>query len=158
MLQQILIHTPIWVWALLAFLISRGFQASQDREVSVRKAVIMPLLMGALSLQGLIGHFGVQWASLGSWAAAVALAILVLLPLQTAGALRKLSGQLIWIRGSWIPMALMLSIFILKYAENIAVAVQPALRDDSGFVIVCSAVFGIMNGVFFTRLLAILAW
>ena len=33
MIQQIVSHTPVYVWALLAFLLYRGYLASRDREV-----------------------------------------------------------------------------------------------------------------------------
>ena len=36
-MQQLFSHTPLYVWAILAFLVYRGVLASRVREVSLRK-------------------------------------------------------------------------------------------------------------------------
>jgi hypothetical protein len=56
MLQQIIIHTPLWVWAILVFLVYRGWSASVDRESPLFKVALIPLLLLALSLHGLYGQ------------------------------------------------------------------------------------------------------
>jgi hypothetical protein len=67
------------------------------------------------------------------------------------------SERLIQLQGSWMPLVLMMLIFFLKYCENIAVVVQPELRSDAMFMSVCSISFGIMNGLFFGKLLRVLS-
>ena len=54
MLAQIILNTPVWVWALLMFLIYRGILASADREISLKKTFIIPVVMLALSVQGIV--------------------------------------------------------------------------------------------------------
>jgi len=39
---QILAHTPLWVWALFAFLVYRGVAAMGAREVSPYRVLIVP--------------------------------------------------------------------------------------------------------------------
>lgn len=157
MLQQILINTPIWVWALLAFLVYRGVLMSRDREVTLRAIFILPLLMLGLSLQGLIQHFGVRFESVGVWLlSAVCVSVLNAAFFGKTG-VRVVSEKVIHLQGSWVPLILMMLIFFLKYCENIAVVVQPELRSDAMFMSVCSISFGIMNGLFFGKLLRVLS-
>ena len=53
MLQQIFSHTPLYVWAILGFLVYRGVLASRTREVTLRKLFIVPLVWRALDLPSL---------------------------------------------------------------------------------------------------------
>jgi hypothetical protein len=78
MLQQILINTPIWVWALLAFLIYRGVLMSRDRQVTLRATFICSAYVGP-SLQGLIQHFGIRFESVGLWLLAAVCASICML-------------------------------------------------------------------------------
>src|ERR1700678_3719319 len=55
---QILVHTPIWVWLLLAFLVSRGVAALRPREVAPRRMLILPVVFLVWGLSGLIGSRG----------------------------------------------------------------------------------------------------
>jgi len=157
MLRQILINTPVWVWALLAFLVYRGVAMSKDRQVTLRALFILPALMIALSLQGLIQHFGIRFESVGFWLMSTASVSILNAALFNKNGVRLVSERIFYLRGSWIPLVLMMLIFSLKYGENIAVAVQPALRDNPVFISVCSISFGIMNGLFFGKLLCVLS-
>ena len=68
MLQQIFSHTPLYVWAILGFLVYRGVLASRAREVTLRKLCIIPLVMLALSLSGVHGSFGFDGVAPLAWA------------------------------------------------------------------------------------------
>jgi hypothetical protein len=57
---QLLSHTPLYVWAILAFLVYRGTAAMRDREVEFRKLCIIPLVMLGLSLQDMSAKFGLD--------------------------------------------------------------------------------------------------
>ncbi|MBC3813215.1 DUF6622 family protein [Undibacterium aquatile] len=157
MLQQILINTPIWVWALLAFLIYRGVLMSRDRQVTLRATFILPLLMLGLSLQGLIQHFGIRFESVGLWLLSAVCVSILNAAFFGKNSVRVVSEKLIQLQGSWMPLILMMLIFFLKYCENIAVVVQPELRSNIGFISVCSISFGIMNGLFLGKLLRVLS-
>ena len=70
MLIQILTRTPLYVWAILAFLVYRGMAAMRDRDVEVRKLVMIPAVMLVLSLQDISTKFGLGGWALAAWAAA----------------------------------------------------------------------------------------
>ena len=148
MLQEILAHTPIWVWFILLFLISRGIKASQDRYVSLKTILILPVLMLLWSLQGLLQHFGATIDVLMVWLSGIGLGLGAMMKFGNKNAVTFADDGQFHLRGSWIPMIFLVSLFLMKYAENVLVVMLPALKVDLRFVIVVSVVYGIMNGVF----------
>lgn len=152
MLQQIISHTPAYVWAILAFLIYRGLAASADREVEFGKLFIIPAVMLALSLQDLAGKFGLSGTSIAAWAAGAVVSTALTWKL---GANRVVAGNKpgsVMLRGSWVPLALMMSVFCTKYAVAVLLAMHPQAHQDAMFVVLVSVLFGLINGMFFGRL------
>jgi hypothetical protein len=153
MLLQILSHTPLYVWAILAFLVARGVAASRTRDVKFAHGFIVPLVMLALALQGVLGSFGGGTAAL-AWLAALALTAALTWrlvdPLRIEA--RRVDG-IIRERGSWQPLVLMLAIFCAKYAVNVALAVAPQLRGSASFTVAACVLFGAFNGIFIGKLL-----
>lgn len=157
MLSHIVTHTPVYVWAILAFLVARGMIASRDRHVAVRKMWIIPLAMLALSLQDIAAKFGTSALPLAAWAAGAAATTLLVLrfgPVRVAPATRPGTVR---VAGSWAPLALMMAVFLTKYAASVAVAILPHTRQDAAFIAAVCLLFGIVNGCFLGRLLADLA-
>lgn len=157
MLIQILTHTPLYVWAILAFLVQRGMIALHDRDVEVRKLVIIPAVMLVLSLQDMNAKFGLDGWPLAAWAlSAAALALATGL----SGAPRIVASSTpgsVRVRGSRLPFALMMAVFFTKYAASVTLSVAPQLRHDTAFAIAVCALFGLFNGVFIGRLAGDLA-
>ena len=157
MIQQIISHTPVYVWALLAFLVYRGVLAAQDREVSLLKLFIIPVVMLVISLAGMNGH-GVLGAGVwGVWLTGMLATVAVT---WTAGngeiVVNRAAGTVLQ-RGSWTPLAFMLAIFATKYTVAVLSAMHPELQRQMSFVVAVSALFGVFNGVFVGRLLRCVA-
>jgi hypothetical protein len=152
MLIQILTHSPLYVWAILAFLVSRGVIAMREREVQTRKLAIIPIVMLVLSLQDIGAKFGFTGMSLAAWAVgAVGIALLV----WRRGGVRVTAGSAagsVRVRGSWVPLAMMMAVFFTKYAVSVTLAIQPHARQDALFVATVCALFGVFNGYFLGRL------
>src|SRR5690242_13650991 len=49
----IITHTPIWVWAILAYLIWQGIKAMQPRTTAIWRALIVPVVFIVLGLSRL---------------------------------------------------------------------------------------------------------
>ena len=58
--------------------------------------------------------------------------------------------------GSWVPMGLILAVFLMKYAIGVQLAMQPALAHASGFAFVVTALYGLLSGLFAARTLRVL--
>ena len=49
-MEEILKHTPIWVFFILIALLYLGYIQSKTRTVTIRRAIVIPIAMTALSL------------------------------------------------------------------------------------------------------------
>lgn len=154
MLNNILSHTPLYVWALLAFLVARGVVALREREIAVAKLFIVPLAMLALALQDIVVKFGPHALAFGAWCAtALASALLAMKFSRTLLALGTTPGT-VRVGGSVLPLAMMLILFAAKYALAVALAIAPQLRGDASAMFAACALFGALNGCFLGRLAA----
>ena len=60
-IQQTLIHTPWWVYLLLAYLIFIGIKARKPSTVSIYKLAILPVVFLSLSIEMLVTHFDINF-------------------------------------------------------------------------------------------------
>jgi hypothetical protein len=158
MLGQIIANTPWWVWALLAFLIYRGMIASVDREIPLRRTFIIPLVMLALSLQGIASGFGASPGAALGWLASMLAVSLLTWHFSSDDKLAALPQRgAIFQPGSWTPLLLMMAIFITKYVVAVLLAIHPAYRHDALFAVAICALYGAFNGIFIGQLLRIMA-
>lgn len=152
MFTQIITHTPVWVWILLAALVALGWSQTRDRAVSLKRVTILPLIMIAFSasnvLQNASAHPGLMFA----WAiACVSLAAAVMqIPLSHKTRYHAETGMLT-VAGSWVPMALILTIFVGKYVLAIFTAMQPEVGSSTSFMTTSAIAFGGLSGVFLGR-------
>jgi hypothetical protein len=156
MFQQIIVNTPIWVWAILAFLIYRGILSSVDQEVTLTRLLIIPIIMLLLSAQGIVATFGLSLDTTLSWAAFMAIGtLLAYLSFGHANVQALPAKGAVFQRGSWTPMTLMMGIFVTKYAVAVTLAMQPAHAHEFIFTTGVCALYGLFNGVFIGRLLRV---
>lgn len=158
MIATTLQHTPTWVFALLAALVALGVSMSFPRTVSLRRSLMLPLALLALSLMGVASAFGSQPLALPAWAAGLGAALLALQGRVDTSAVRfSADTRRFQVPGSWVPLALMLGLFSLKFGVGVALATHPELRQSTGFAVGASAVYGVFSGVFLGRALALWA-
>lgn len=157
MIAQILSNTPFWVWGLLAALLALGFSQARSRTTGIPRLVLMPLGLGAFSLWGTISAFGASATVLGSWFAATVLLVLVVTQMRLpAGVNYDRNTRQFALPGSWVPMALILGIFITKYAAGVALAMQPDLKANTNFVLAIATLYGVFSGIFAGRTVRLL--
>jgi len=152
MIQQIVSHTPVYVWALLAFLLYRGYLASRDREVSLLKLSVIPVVMLALSLSGMSGSGALGSGVWGVWAVGVLAGTALVWRLSSGDIAVDRAAGTIHQCGSWLPLALMVAIFFTKYTVAVVSAMHPELPHSLPFAIGVTALYGVFNGVFIGRL------
>ncbi|MCC7702195.1 hypothetical protein IGS59_08100 [Janthinobacterium sp. GW460P] len=158
MLQHIFSHTPLYVWAILGFLVYRGVLASRAREVSLRKLCIIPLVMLALSLSGVHGSFGLAGIASFAWGAgALAGAALAWSLTRTDTIVAIPARASVQRPGSWVPLMLMMSIFCMKYAVAVTLAIAPTYAHATGFIVPVCLAYGCFSGIFLGGLLRTVA-
>jgi hypothetical protein len=152
MLNQILIHTPMYVWAILAFLVWRGMVEMRGREVPLRRLFILPLAMLGLALVDLVAKFGVAALPMAAWMAGCAASLFYV---RSFGAARIVAGAAagqVRLRGSKAPLAAMIGLLLLKYATSVVLVVQPEAARIAPVAAAMCAAFGLFNGWFLGRL------
>lgn len=153
-------QTPTWVTALLGGLLVLGYSASRGREVPIGRLLLMPLAMGAMALWGVESAFsgtGRLLQVLAVWAAgdAALLALGLRLPVP-AGVRYSAAERRFHLPGSWLPMGLILAVFLLKYAIGVQLAMEPTIAANPAFAYPVAAVYGVLSGIFAARTLRVL--
>lgn len=158
MLAQIILNTPVWVWALLMFLIYRGILASVDREISLKKTFIIPVVMLGLSVQGIVSTFGINMAAVLPWLACTAAAGVAAWHLFNRDKItaNPACGS-VFQQGNWMPLVLMMGIFLTKYVVAVLLKLEPGHRQEILFVVAVCALYGLFSGVFIGKTLRIVA-
>jgi hypothetical protein len=152
MIQQIISHTPIYVWALLAFLIYRGWLASKDRETSLLKVALIPLVMLGLAVSGIHMNGPLGEAVWLVWALGAAASAALIWHLSTREIRVDRAAGVIFQRGSWMPLGLMVAIFAIKYSVAVVSAIHPELTHGLAFAAAVTLLYGVFNGLFLGRL------
>ena len=152
MLNQIVTHTPLYVWAILAFLVFRGVIALRTREVAMSKLFIIPVVMLGLSLADIAGKFGLGGIGFATWLVTAAATLALLYNFGAARVAPTATPGHVVVRGSVWPLALMMAIFVTKYVASVVLAVQPQLHQSVTFTVVVCALFGLFSGYFAGRL------
>jgi hypothetical protein len=152
MLMQIVTHTPPWVWGLLAALIALGLSQAVSRRMSLVRVTVLPLVLLVLSLAGVLSTFPHMIVPLAAWAAGLLVALAAGRSLvRPRGARWDAGSASFHVPGSWLPLALILALFMLKYTVGVALALQPGLGRELGFDASVGAAYGLFSGLFLAR-------
>ncbi len=156
MFIAILQHTPVWVWGLLAVLVMLGLSQTRSREMSLTRVTVLPLVLLGLSLAGVINAFGHLPIAPLAWLAGVGAALgLGRQAVAVRGASWSASRRSLHVPGSWLPLALILSLFAIKYGAGASLGMFPALATDNSFAGLCSLAYGTFSGLFLARALSL---
>ena len=147
----LLSRTPPWVWLILAALVALGLSQAADHRVSVRRLLLQPLLLGALSVQSALAAFGAHPGVVAGWLSGLAAGVLLNRWLGLPHRVRWLAHGQFEIGGSWTPLLLLMLIFWLRYAIAAALAVQPVLAGQPAFMWLGCAAYGLAGGLFGAR-------
>lgn len=153
---QIITHTPLWVWGLLTALMALGLWQRRERRVRPFQLLLLPALLMALGLWSMAPGFVAQPMGALIWAVAVAASGWLGLQLPRPRAARWLAdaGQL-QLPGSWVPMVIIISIFGLRYASGVSLALNPHWRNLASVQLPLAMVFGLLSGLFLGRALGL---
>jgi hypothetical protein len=150
---QILVHTPPWVWVLLAYLVWQGIKAMQPRTVPIWRALIVPVVFIVWGISRIgFGHQDSAWPLLAWIAAALALLPLGVLTPRPFDVDHR-TGEIIR-PGSAFALIRNLVVFTLQYTVSVISAID---ADDRAVAfIVGRAISGATAGYFFGSMIALL--
>lgn len=157
MLIQILMHTPTWVYALFVALMGLGGRQLRAHTSPLWRMVLMPMAMVALAIYGVVAAFGHSPAGLwglACWAvAALALLLAVVRRPLPASTRYDAASRRVHQPGSWVPLALILAIFLTKYSVGVMLTMHPELARQSLLAVGISTLYGVFSGLFAGRAL-----
>jgi hypothetical protein len=149
---QILIHTPIWVFPLFAYLVWLGIKATRPRTVTIWRSLIVPAVFIVWGLSRLLSRQDYAWP-LVTWVAAAAVLLVIGLLTARPFELDHTTGE-IKRPGSWVPLIRNVTVFALQYTVAVIAAVDP--HDATTAAIVGRAISGGTTGYFLGRTVALL--
>ncbi len=151
-IATVLSHVPAWVWVILAFIALMGWLQSRDQQPSRARVLILPLLWAGFGAWGIQNTFGLTLMPWLAWAAGLLLGAGLIIHSGWPGlAGFNPSRQRFFVPGSWLPLALMLGIFLGKFALGMSLALHAELAGSTSFAVGFSSFFGLLGGVFLGR-------
>jgi predicted dienelactone hydrolase len=149
---QIILYTPHWVFGLLLVLIVFGLLQTRTRQVRIQMALIMPAVMLLLSFTGVLRYVGPQIPALFCWLLGIAATTVVSIKLIGKNSAQfDVTTRKLIIQGSWIPLCVILAIFITRYALGVATAMDLNIVHAPHFPISVSLILGALSGFFLAR-------
>ena len=150
---QILIHTPIWVFPLFAYLVWLGIQGMRPRTTTIWRSLIVPAIFIIWGLSSLVSQSHDTVLPLASWLAAALVLASIGFLLAKPFELDHTTGE-IKRPGSVVPLIRNMTIFALQYSVRVIMAIDPDARTTA--TVVGRAVGGAMTGYFLGRTVALL--
>lgn len=149
-LLNILTGTPIWVWILLIFLIARGINALNDREMDVKRLFLLPLIFLFWAGSSVINELAFLRYGLVSMLVGLCIGGSVgWLLWRTGPRLKFKEGTDLIIRpGTPLTLIFILIAFVTKFTLIFFLNVEPALKYSFDFQLIFGLLSGIIDGVF----------
>ena len=153
---QIVQHTPAWVWGLFVALVAFGLSQARARAVSLARMTILPLVLLALSFAGVVSTFAHATIAILAWGVGATAAIaLGRRFLVVRGASWSPETGKLHVPGSWLPLVLIVALFLIKYGVGVTLAMHPAMAADTPFGACCGLAYGSFSGLFAARALGL---
>ncbi|MEP3244657.1 MAG: hypothetical protein ABJN40_10905 [Sneathiella sp.] len=148
MIGNILTGAPVWVWPLLALLVFLGHKATKLRETPVILIYCLPLL-GILSLQA-VSSLASPPTAWSIFAIAYGLGSFLGFNLQERWLLKK-EGSTVTLKGEWVTLLSMMTLFWMNFANGFMQATNPDLQSQIAFIAPYCAIIGLAAGSFLGR-------
>ncbi len=152
-LLDIVTHTPLPVWAGFGLLVFLGLLQTRTRRVSAARLWIVPVVMGVYSFLGTWSAFGGAGSlpAVAAWAAGAAIGFASNRALDLPRQVSANADGSFQIGGSVAPLALFVTIFLLRYAIGVMLAVAPAFAQQPLVALVASFACGLPSRLLVAR-------
>ena len=150
---EIIARTPLWVWALFAFLLFIGVRALRPSTASFARLAILPLVFLVWGLSGFVTTYGFRPLGIAVWLAAGVIGFALGRVAVRAIAIQADKERgLIRLPGSAAPLVLILTIFATKYVLGVLSGIQPGISADPLYMAADVGVSGLLTGMFAGRI------
>jgi pimeloyl-ACP methyl ester carboxylesterase len=143
---DIVLHTPLWVWPLLALVLWLGWWARRPRTVRPLRLAVLPLVGLGVTISGALQSV-MPGLTMGGWL----VGLLLSLPIGHAigwrrEVVRQEDGR-VRIAGGWFVLVFAVSIFGARYALGVTFGVWPELARQLIWVAGAGLVGGVIAGM-----------
>ncbi|MCV2354940.1 hypothetical protein LNV09_12320 [Paucibacter sp. B2R-40] len=151
-ISDIFSHIPAFVWAILALILVMGLLQSRDQWMARRRLMGVPTIWLAYGIWGVVSSFGYSATAVLPWVLGLlaSLSVVRRSGWPTGSRFDSARGQF-FVPGSWLPLVLMMGIFLAKFAVGMSAAMHPDLLGRPEFMATFSATFGAFGGAFLGR-------
>ncbi|MBW4239442.1 DUF6622 family protein [Enterobacter quasiroggenkampii] len=154
-LTGILTHTPIWVWVLFVFLVSRGLRARRAATVTLEKLAIIPAIFLLWDIYDLVMYRTLSVATLSMWLAGIlAGAALGYALIRPTAVTRAAAPRTLCRQADYTALPFMMLAFAVKYVLGVMSAIAPQTLQQPAISALAIVSGGLFAGVFigkFTR-------
>ncbi|MDF2370632.1 MAG: DUF2306 domain-containing protein [Rhizobiaceae bacterium] len=140
-------NTPLWVWPLFAGLLLLG---CRDRIIRPWQLFAAPAVVAALSLYNLMSA-GLFLSAFAGFALGVVPGAYLGDAFGRRDRLAMREGGRIAVPGEWLSMAVLLGVFVLRYANGFVTAMAPDMRHDPVWLASCGLLSGLLAALVVAR-------
>ncbi|HVE10382.1 MAG TPA: DUF6622 family protein [Paraburkholderia sp.] len=151
---EIIQGTPIWVWVLLVYLLSRGFKALHSGTAPLSRLAIIPVVFAGWGILHLLTYPLAGWSAALAWIVAALAGVLggVFIASRSRFIVDP-AANTVMLPGSVVPLVLILITFATKFWLGFELATVTNLSMLGLYTVIDAAVSGIVAGVFGGRFL-----
>ncbi|MGC9387287.1 MAG: DUF6622 family protein [Hydrogenovibrio sp.] len=151
---QALTHTPWWVYLLFVFIFYKGVRSLKTRVVPLKKLIIVPLVVSAISLDTLFTQIQLNGLNIVLLSSSAVVGLLGGYFMTVRTPIEVDKEHLVYkMPGGVSTLLLIIGVFATKYYIGYEEAVDPTLMQQGGFetfVIIASM---LLAGLFIGKLL-----
>lgn len=157
MLIELLSNTPLYVYWIFFSLLFVGLSQTKTRNVGLKRAVLIPLILILFSIYAIINDFGINLLSMSIWIGGI---ILVLGLNKSVKSQKEVyysnETKIFIIEGSFLPLFMMMLLFFTKYSVGIVSINDDVLFHTNLFISIASFFYGIFTGMYLLRFLVLI--
>lgn len=147
-IKGLILGPPIWVWFLLVYLMIIGVKSFNTRKVPIFIFYLTPFL-GLLSVRSIsaLEHATIAWVVFGL---IYIISVFGFFMWQKRNILERHKRHMV-LKGEWVSLASFMVIFWANFVQGVLTAVSPQTYQSLGFVVIFSAMLGLVSGSFLGR-------
>jgi hypothetical protein len=148
-------HTPVWVWVLFIFLVSRGIKARRPATVTLERLAIIPAIFLIWDIYDLVVYRTLTPGAVALWAVGILSgAVLGYFLIKQAVITRAEAPRSLYRQADYTALPFMMLAFGVKYVLGVMSAVSPQTMQQPAMSALAVVSGGVFAGVFigkFTR-------
>ncbi|GHU44267.1 hypothetical protein FACS1894111_11260 [Clostridia bacterium] len=154
---SIITHIPIYVWVILALLISRIIKSFKGGPVSVKKALLLPAVFIVWGLEKVVTEFSFPVQALAMYVVFAGVGTFLGYLLYSKTLKFEIRNEELFRLGSPVPGVVIILNFAVKFAENMAMAIDTELLHNLTYNMFYCAISGVTIGLFIGNVFNLLA-